>query len=287
MNYFSTSLIVASLTPSLFAEELEKEYTNTYGIKMVEIPKGEFTMGSPAGEKSRGSDENQVKVTISEGFWIGATEITQGQWEKVTGISIGKLIETKIGALGRGAKLKKTPSAVGENQPMCFVSYADVLDFCKKLTALEKESGKIPEGYAYSIPTEAQWEYAAKAGTTTVFAFGDSLNGKQACFYGPKPYNSDVIVDYTEKTAEVASYEPNAWGLYDTHGNVYEWCLDWYVEQLPGGTDPASLTEGDSRSIRGGAYNRPATSSRSSYRYSYDHTQRTSSIGFRIVLVKE
>jgi len=237
-------------------------FQNGCDMKMVEVKAGEFTMGSPEGEKSRSSDEDQVKVTITEKYWISATEVTQGQWAAVTGMTLDKLIKTKIGSLG-------------------------VIDFCRMLTDQEKASGKLPEGYSYSLPTEAQWEYAARAGTSTTFAFGNSLNGKQACFYGPKPYNSDVKVDYLEKTVEVASFKPNAWGLYDTHGNVYEWCLDWYVEKLPGGEDPASLEKGDSRSIRGGAWNRPATSSRSSYRYSYDPTQRTNNIGFRVVLVKD
>lgn len=262
-------------------------FQNGCDMKMVEVKAGEFTMGSPEGEKSRSSDEDQVKVTITEKYWISATEVTQGQWAAVTGMTLDKLIKTKIGSLGRGAKLKNYPSAIGDKQPMCFVNYADVIDFCRMLTDQEKASGKLPEGYSYSLPTEAQWEYAARAGTSTTFAFGNSLNGKQACFYGPKPYNSDVKVDYLEKTVEVASFKPNAWGLYDTHGNVYEWCLDWYVEKLPGGEDPASLEKGDSRSIRGGAWNRPATSSRSSYRYSYDPTQRTNNIGFRVVLVKD
>lgn len=278
----ASHLFAVLLTSPTYAEVLK----NSFGMKMIEVKPGTFIMGSPETEKSRGSDENQVKVTISNKYWISSTEVTQGQWAVVTGMTLDKLIETKIGSLGRGAKLKNYPSAIGESQPMCFVNYADVLEFCVKLTELEKSSQQIPEGYKYSIPTEAQWEYAARAGTNTTFAFGNSLNGNQACFYGPKPYNSDVTVDYQEKTSEVASFQPNAWGLYDTHGNVYEWCLDWYVEKLPGGKDPSSLEKGDSRSIRGGAWNRPATSSRSSYRYSYDPSQRTNNIGFRVVLVK-
>jgi len=281
--FISSHLMALTIISNTYAESLE----NSFGMNMVEVKSGTFTMGSPKAEKSRGSDEDQVKVTISNDFWIGSTEVTQGQWAAVTGMTLDKLIKTKIGALGRGAKLKNYPSAIGEDQPMCFVNYADVLEFCSKLTEKEKSSGKLPDGFKYSIPTEAQWEYVARAGSTTVFAFGDSLTGKQACFYGLKPYNSEVKVDYQEKTSAVASFKPNAWGIYDTHGNVYEWCLDWYVEKLPGGKDPVSLQNGDSRSIRGGAWNRPATSSRSSYRYSYDPTQRTNNIGFRVVLVKE
>ena len=284
MKYIFPAHLIASLCiPFASAEDLK----NSFDMTMIDIKGGEFTMGSPASEKSRGRDEDQAKAKISSDFWISSTEVTQGQWAAVTGMTLDKLIETKIGALGRGAKLKNYPSAVGDKQPMCFVNYADVLEFCEKLTKLEKDAGKLPEGYEYTLPTEAQWEYAARSGTSTTFAFGNSLDGTQACFYGPKPYNSEVKVEYKEKTENVASFKPNAWGLYDMHGNVYEWCLDWYVEKIPGGEDPVTLKDGDSRSIRGGAWNRPATSSRSSYRYSYDPTQRTNNIGFRVALVKQ
>jgi len=237
MKYmFPAHLVTALCIPFASAEDIK----NSFDMNMVEVKGGEFVMGSPPAETSRGSDEDQVKATISNSFWISSTEVTQGQWAAVTGVTLDQLIETKIGALGRGAKLKKSPSIVGDKQPMCFVNYADALEFCEKLTKLEKEIGKLPEGYKYYLPTEAQWEFAARATTTTTFAFGDSLDGTQACFYGP-----------------------------------------------PGGEDPVTLKDGDSRSIRGGAWNRPATSSRSSYRYSYDPTQRTNNIGFRVAIVKE
>jgi len=242
-------------------------------------------MGSPSSETSRGRDEAQVKVTISKDFWIAETEVTQMQWGLVMNISLQELVDSKIGALGRGANLKNTPSVVDKKHPMCFVNYQDALEFCATLTKKEKEKGTLPEGYIYSLPTEAQWEYAARAGSDKPFCYGDTLTSKMANFYGPIPYNSDEKGEYREKTTAVKSFKPNTWGLYDIHGNVYEWCLDWYSETLVEGTDPATLKEGDSRSIRGGAWNRKATSCRSAYRYSYDPTQRTNNIGLRVALV--
>ena len=264
---FSLSSII-NLAGTLQADESsitskgpqEKAFKNNFGIQMIKIEKGNFTMGSPSNEESRGSDEEPKTVTISQTFWIAETELTQKQSNLVMEQSLENLIETKIGALGRGAKLKNKPSVVADDHPMCFVSYADAIAFCKELTEKESKLGKLPAGYAYNLPTEAQWEYAARAGTSTVFAFGDSLDSTQANFYGPLPYNSAKKGEYREKTTAVKSFKANPWGLYDMHGNVYEWCLDWYSEQLKGGADPSNLKKGDSRCIRGGAWNRKAAS---------------------------
>lgn len=293
-----TSVGVLSMCP-LYAEPVEekvevakvdasiKSFGNAVGMQMIGIKAGSFVMGSPDSEKFRGNDEQATDVTISESFWLSSTEITQKQWLDIMGVSLQQLIDTKVGALGRGANLKKTPSAIADDQPMCFVNYSDVLEFCQKLTDQERRNKTLPEGFIYSLPTEAQWEFAARAGSKTVFSYGDSLTSKEANFYGKIPYNSKEVGEYLEKTTPVASYQPNNWGLYDMHGNLYEWCLDWYIEKLPGGIDPVSLKEGDSRCIRGGAWNRKGVSCRSAYRYSYDPTQRTNNIGFRVALVKE
>ncbi len=258
---------------------------NSVEMKLLYIPAGKFTMGSSKSEVGRGRDEDQKEVTLTQPFLMAETEVTQKQWAYVMGSSLQELIDSKEGPLGRGANLKNTPSAIGDNQPMCFVSYEDALAFCEKLTAMDREKGIINESMQYTLPTEAQWEYAARAGTTTVFAYGDVLTSADANFYGVLPYGTDVEGEYREKTTDVKTFKPNAWGLYDMHGNVYEWCLDWYTEQILGGVDPAEMTTGDSRCIRGGPWNRKATSLRSAYRYSYDHTQRTNNIGFRVILI--
>ena len=259
----------------------------TTALELSYIPKGSFTMGSPKEEQGRNRDENQVEATISSPFLMASTEVTQGLWAEVMGVSLEELIKSKADQFGRGANLKNSPSAIGETQPMCFVSYDDALEFCVKLTQADKDAGLIKESYSYTLPTEAQWEYAARAGTSTVFSYGNTLTSDDANFYGVIPYGSEEKGLYREKTTPVKTFNPNPWALYDIHGNVYEWCLDWYTEELSGGTDPAEMTTGDSRNIRGGPWNRKATSLRSAYRYSYAPDQRTNNIGFRIVLVKQ
>ena len=109
--------------------------------------------------------------------------------------------------------------------------------FCNKLTEIGRKSGKLPAGWVFKLPTEAQWEYACRAGTRTATAFGDSLSSKQANFKG-KPYNGAELGPSLNQAVKVGSYSPNAWGLYDMHGNIFEWCRDWYHQRLPGGADP-------------------------------------------------
>jgi len=286
---------VALVTSHSLAEESsvekynleEPHFFNSHDMRFAKIPAGEYLMGSPDSEKSRAEDEKQKKVMITEPFWIQITEVTQDQWKSVTGISLKSLVDGKVGALGRGANLKNTPSVIHSSHPMSFVNYEDVINFCKSLTEKEKASGRLPEGYVFSLPTEAQWEYAARAGTTEVFAFGNVLTSKDANILGKYPYGIKGEFEGFGSTSPVASFLPNKWGVYDMHGNVYEWCLDWFVDELPGGKDPKSIESGDSRSIRGGAWNRRGESCRSAYRYSYDPTQRTNNIGFRVVLVRE
>lgn len=286
---FSSILYAAESSVSSFVETTNTAGAttpNSVGMKLSYIPSGQFKMGSPDTEKGRGRDEAQVEVTLSNPFLMAATEVTQKQWADVMGVTLTELIETMKGPLNRGANLKNDPSAIGDTEPMCFVNYEDALNFCTKLTEMERASGHIGEGFAYTLPTEAQWEYAARAGTTTTFPQGNTLNGNQANFYSPSPYGDTEKLEYRDKTTPVGSFPANPWNLHDMQGNLYEWCIDYYTERLVGGTDPAEMKEGDSRCIRGGAWNRPAKSSRSAYRYSYDVTQRTRSIGFRVILVK-
>lgn len=262
-------------------------HVNSLNMTLIPLSKGSYTMGSPETEKERGEDENQVKVILSGDFAISRTEVTQGQWSQVMKTSLEQQIKTQDGPVGRGAKLVAKASAEGENQPMCFVSWNDAMAFCKALTEFEREKGSLPEGMVYSLPTEAQWEYACRAGTETVFAYGDSLSSQQANFYGPSPYGGVEKGEYREKTVAVGSFPANAWGIHDMHGNVYEWCLDWYTDSLAGGEDPVVTTEAEARVIRGGTWNRKASSCRSAYRYSAYPYTRSYNIGFRVVLIPE
>ena len=195
----------------------EREVT---GLKLCWCPPGRFRMGSPRNEPERRPGENQVEVTLSKGFWIGKYEVTQGQWKRVVGEFPGKFT-----------------AGEGQGFPVYTVNFAEAEEFYRKLTEIAHASGELPKDWEFRLPTEAQWEYACRAGTTTATAFGDKLSSKQANFQG-KPYNGAEPGPSLKRTAKVGSYPANPWGLHDMHGNVFEWCRDWYHQKLPGGADP-------------------------------------------------
>ena len=176
---------------------------------------------------------------------------------------------------------------------MYWVSYVEAEEFARKLTALARTAGELPVNWDFLLPTEAQWEYACRAGTTTATSFGDSLSSKQANFAG-KPYNGGESGPSLNRAAKVGSYPPNAWGLHDMHGNVYEWSRDWYHSTLPGGTDPdlsgrrgAQNRDGTfSRVRRGGGFTDDGLACRSARRHRYEPERRADHIGFRIIAAK-
>jgi formylglycine-generating enzyme len=246
------------------------------GVKLVWCPPGRFRMGSPPHEVERRYDEAQVDVTLTKGFWMGKYEVTQGQWQRLL-----------------GAFMQPQNKGAGEDFPVYWVSYLEAEEFCRKLTAQARASGELPAGWEFRLPTEAQWEYACRAGTTTATAFGDKLSNKQANFQ-QKPYNGAEEVPPLKQAAKVGSYAPNAWGLYDLHGNVWEYCRDWYHTQLPGGVDPdLSSIKGTinrdgtySRVRRGGAFVEDGWTCRSACRLRYEPERRSDHIGFRVVAVR-
>jgi formylglycine-generating enzyme required for sulfatase activity len=235
-------------------------------LEMKWVAPGSFLMGSPSSEDGRFSDEGpQTRVTISKGFWLGRHEVTQAQWQAL---------------MGSNPSSFKDPSL-----PVEKVSWNDAMAFCKKLTERERAAGRLPEGYAYTLPTEARWEYACRAGTTTALNNGTNLTSTYgAC------RNLDALGWYHENsggtTHPVGQKQPNGWGLYDMHGNVWEWCADWYAGKLPGGsvTDPAGASSGAYRVFRGGSFGCIAQDCRSAYRYGIYPGNRGSSIGFRPAL---
>ena len=257
---------------------------NSVGQKLALIPAGTQVLGSSPTEKGHRSDEKERSVSLTRSFYLGTTEVTQGQWHSLMGTTFSDLVNQQEGPAGRGAKLKSTPSAEGSNQPMVFVNWPDALAFCDKLTAKEQTEGLISKKARYGLPTEAEWEYACRAGTRTVFHYGDTLTSDIANFYGKKPYGIKAPGVYREKTTPVGRFAANRFGLHDMHGNVYEWCRDWYQEEANGGTDPVGPSSGDGRIIRGGAWDRQATSCRAAYRYSRDPVRRSHNIGFRVAL---
>jgi formylglycine-generating enzyme len=250
------------------------------GLKLCWCPLGKFTMGSPKSEPERRPGEDQVAVTLSHGFWMSKYEATQGDWKRIVGQLPGELT----------AELPE-----GDDYPLGNVNFAEAQTFCRKLTELAHELDELPQAWEFRLPTEAQWEYACRAGTTTATSFGDKLSSKQANFKG-KPYNGGEAGPSLGKAATVGSYPANAWGLHDMHGNTFEWCRDWYHHNLPGGVDPdlhdakttATRSEnGDiSRVRRGGCWADEGWPCRSAFRLRFEPERRYDHIGFRVVAVK-
>jgi len=220
---------------------------NGIGMEMKLIPAGKFQMGEVG---------SAVAVTLTRPFWLGKTEVTQGQWEQVMG--------TKPWPAGQA----------DANLPATNVNWTDVTDFCKKLTQRERGNGELAANEEYRLPTEAEWEYACRAGTTTKYSFGDdeSKLGDFAWFSG----NSGNAVH------KVGTKQANPWGLDDMHGNILEWCSDWYGGKLAGGADPAGPVGGSNRVFRGGGWWFNPVYCRSAYRNGIDPSTRSGDLGFRV-----
>lgn len=245
------------------------------GIALCWCPPGRFRMGSPPDEPGHRADESAIDVTLTNGFWIGKYEVTQGQWTTIAG--------EIPGLLNAGA---------GRDFPVYWINYTEAEEFCRKLTARALAAGELPGGWEFRLPTEAEWEYACRAGTTTAFSFGDTLTDQQANI--GKPYNGTPSGAPSSAASRVGSYPPNPWGVHDMHGNEFEWCRDWYHARLPGGVDPdLSQVKGDpnrdgtySRVRRGGAWTDSPAFCRSALRLRYEPDRRADHIGFRVVLAQ-
>lgn len=238
-------------------------------IKAVEYPfrwcpPGTFLMGSPDDEADRYDNETQHKVTLTHGFWLLETEVTQEMWEIAMGSNPSHF---------KGAK-----------RPVETVSWEDCIGFATKLNSLSV----APAGFRFSLPTEAQWEYACRAGTTTPFHFGSELNGVKANCNGNNPYGTTTKGPYLEGTREAGRYASNAWGLYDMHGNVLEWCSDWYADYPSGAVaDPTRLSGNSYRVYRGGSWCDSAYYCRSACRRNIVTLDPDSDKGLRLSLVRE
>jgi len=238
------------------------------GLRMVPIPAGEFQMGSHDGR----DDEKPIHQVKLDGFEISATPVTQAQYKAVMGAN--------------PSYFKEREHKDATELPVEDVSWNDAMVFCEQLTKLAK--GK----YRFTMPTEAQWEYACRARTTTPFNTGENLTTEQANYHGNYPYRNNPKGKYLEKTTPVGSYPPNAWGLYDMHGNVWEWCMDWYGEKYYDECkkkgiveNPAGPETGSYRVLRGGSWNYNGQFCRSAYRNNCSPDDRHKFIGFRLVFV--
>jgi len=222
---------------------------------------GRFRMGSPENEHARDNDELQHEVMLTRGFWLAETACTQVLWQAVTG---------------------QNPSHFkGERRPVETVSWDDMQDFIERL------NGAVP-GLEARLPTEAEWEYACRAGTTTPFSFGEDITTNQVNYDGDHPYRGNRKGQYRKETVEVASLPANPWGLYEMHGNVYEWCQDWFGDYSEGPVvDPPGPATGVRRVLRGGSWVDDGRPARSAYRSHIAPGNRARNFGFRLALGPE
>ncbi len=257
------ALILNSLAP-LPVNALEKTITNSIGMEFVLIPSGSFKMGSPQDEPNRRKKEIEHQVTISKAFYMQTTEVTVKQWRAVMG--------TRFFFKKKGT----------DHMPVVKVSWQDCIDFIQKLNTLN-------EG-VYRLPTEAEWEYACRAGTTSAYAWGKTINCKDA-MYGNNTLKMDVCENYVkskglpvDQPAPAKSYKPNAWGLYDMGGNVWEWCQDWYGPYGKDAVvDPRGPKSGSDKVRRGGSWYGPGSRCRCANRNLSNPANRYQTTGFRLV----
>ena len=229
------------------------------GLEMVWVRPGTFLMGSPEAEAGREVDELQHRVTLTNGFWLGKHEVTQRQWESIMGTNPSHF------------------KAAGKDAPVDQVGWSDCQDFIRELNA------KVPGG-GFRLPTEAEWEYACRAGTTTEFHYGDQLDSTRANFDGSVPYGTGPRGEFRNSTVPGGQFAPNAFGLHDMHGNVWEWCQDWYGAYPRNDvTNPVGPASGNVRVLRGGCWRRSAINCRSAARVQGSLRNRDFDLGLRIV----
>lgn len=235
-------------------------------LAMVWCPAGRLTMGSPSNELGRGRDEHQLNVAIDKGFWIGQTEVTQHQWKSV--------MQSEP---WRG----KQPTDADGRVAASYIGWQEADTFCRRLTDLERQAGRLSSGWAYRLPSEAQWEYACRAETSTAYSFGD--DPRSLSDYGW--FRDNATASGQDQANAVGQRRPNPWNIFDMHGNVAEWCRDAYRERYDPQADPASSQQERQRAIRGGAWNLGAEFCRAAARNAYYHDLPGSkSHGFRVVL---
>jgi formylglycine-generating enzyme required for sulfatase activity len=237
------------------------------GITLVELPAGRFTMGSTTSELGRNADETLHDVEIARPFFIGRYEVTQQEWRTVMGSAPSHF------------------ATCGPRCPVENVTFADVQQFIAKLNERVAAGRSNDRPWRYRLPTEAEWEYACRAGTTGPFSTGENVTTDQANYNGRFPYPSFATGEFRQRPTTVGSFPSNRWGLSDMHGNVWEWTADWYgayAEDGAANIDPRGPDSGDTRVIRGGSWYFDASSARCGLRYTHAPQDRGFSLGFRL-----
>ncbi len=276
--------VAKTITNSAAAVAVAKTITNSIGMKLTYIAPGKFQMGSPKSEQDHvrkkfgdaagdwASQEKQHEVEITKGFYLGAYAVTQEEYETVMGKN-----PSWFSADGGGKD--KVAGINTIRFPVERVNWDEAKEFCRKLSA--------KEGKTYRLPTEAEWEYACRAGTATPFHFGETITTDQVNYDGNYPYGDGAKGAYRERTMKVGSFAPNAWGLYDMHGNVWQWCEDWHEKDYYNNSprvNPLNTKEGSARVVRGGCWGRNAWGCRSAFRDRHVPSRRSSLLGFRVAL---
>jgi uncharacterized protein (TIGR02996 family) len=253
---------------------------NSVGMQLALIPPGGFWMGSPEDEVDRYEDESPRHwVEITRPFYLGVFQVTQEQYHAVRNTT-----PSYFRCDGRGDQRVKRMST--ESFPVDSVSWQDAIRFC---AALSRRRAERKAGRVYRLPTEAEWEYACRAGTTwsAPFHFGESLSSRQANFDGQQPYGGARRGRSLRRTSRVGSYPPNAFGLYDMHGNVWEWCHDWFdIHYYPvsPSRDPRGSEHSDERVLRGGSFFYIGSSCRAAIRFGRPIDERSNLDGFRVAM---
>ena len=259
---------------SLQAEKTKIEKTSPFkpqgihnvkfaGIEMIWVPGGSFQMGSPINSPVRIMDEKPHNVELTRGFYLGKYEITQRQYALV--------MEDNV------QDLKPLPSRFkGPSLPVEQVSWKDVQEFCARLTYLERRDQRLNKGWAYCLPTEAEWEYACRGGTATLYSWGNEIFLKNAAYR-----------ESAGKTRLIGQFPSNPWGFFDMHGNVWEWVDDWYGDySTDDQTDPEGALSGTNKVLRGGSWANLGTNLRAASRHYLPPSTRSPTTGFRLCYKK-
>ena len=266
MRAFVLSIVLLVGSPILGQQP--KAITNSIGMKLVRIHAGSFTMGSPVDEEGRKDmQESAYAVSISKSYYLGVYEVTQGQYETVMGGNPSYFSGKTIG------------NRDSSKYPVENLTWDEAVFFCKKLSDLPDEKGA---GRVYRLPTEAEWEYACRATSSAAFCFGDSSEGLGEFAWFGEDADDPKLADFTHP---VGGKKANRWGLHDMHGNVGEWCQDWF-RLYPSGevTDPQGPPVGSVRVFRGGSFQNEANDCRSARREGEPQLRREFDVGLRIAL---
>jgi formylglycine-generating enzyme required for sulfatase activity len=273
------------IDPAELARAGRERNNNALGMVFCWCPPGRFHMGAAAAVGGRSAGAQGVSVTLRHGFWIGKFEVTQVQWQTVMRRTLREqraMDPSQPRPVGDGTA--RDHVGVGNEYPIYYTSHADADEFCRKVTETERAAGRLEPGQVYRLPTEAQWEFACRAGTTTATAFGDTLTSAQANFDGTSPFGGAPPGPYLHETTPVGRYPANPWGLHDMHGNVWEWCGDGYTATPAGGIDPEEQPSSLRRVYRGGCWHNAGAMCVSTSRAWGEVDDRGSGLGFRVSL---